>query len=265
MDHARRWETAACAPSALGSPGRPRLHVVAAAGIGPGVAFGESVADSAAAPHTGLRSDTGHASGALPDRRPDRLCRTRATAVPLRPDPSDVPPPPQPSIADPDPAVGRAIGDAIARLDELGSYRFTSTVAGRSFLDLREPTTFDFGMQATVTQRDGQALQGLIGSRLREADGSAAVSSGGQAVLFGGGWAGEGATSPASWSQCRWPSSDHSSRSLPEGRCGAMCCPSRRDFASWGVNSTPASRPSTTEPRPPRDVPSRRSRTSTRS
>ena len=109
--------------------------------------------------------------------------------VPLRPDPSDVPPPPQPSIADPDPAVGRAIGDAIARLDELGSYRFTSTVAGRSFWDLREPTTFDFGMQATVTQRDGQALQGLIGSRLREADGSAAVSSGGQAVLFGGGWA----------------------------------------------------------------------------
>lgn len=110
--------------------------------------------------------------------------------VPLGPDPTAVPPPPQPSIPDPDPdaAVARTIGDAVARLDALGSYRFTSTVAGRSFWDLREATTFDFGMEATITQRDGLALKGVIGSRIREPDGSAATS-GGQEVLFGGGWA----------------------------------------------------------------------------
>jgi hypothetical protein len=108
--------------------------------------------------------------------------------VPFRPDPIVIPPVPKPPIADPDRAAGRAISDAIARLDALQSYRFTSGVSGRAYLDLSEPTTLDFGFQALTTPRDRQAIKGVIGTRMREANGNGASVSGGQEVLFGGGW-----------------------------------------------------------------------------
>jgi SecD-like export protein len=98
-----------------------------------------------------------------------------------------LPPPPQPRIAGGDPASQRAITRAADRLAALRSYQFTVDIVGRDITTL-QGTTLDFGVKGTVDRSNGFALDAVMGSRLREANGSAAVSSGGSEIKAGDGY-----------------------------------------------------------------------------
>ena len=107
-----------------------------------------------------------------------------ASKSPPYPDPT-IPPPPSPTIAGSDAASVAAITGAVAALAALRSYRMTVDVVGLSLGDL-EPTPFDIGVRGTVTHTNGFAMDALVGTRMREGDGSAAISSGAQYVAGDG-------------------------------------------------------------------------------
>ena len=92
-----------------------------------------------------------------------------------------------PTIRGGDPEVRDAITRAVDELGALGSYQFTVDIAGREITQLA-PTTIDLGMQGTIDQTNGLALDAVFGTRLREPDGSAAVTSGGSRIVAGGGY-----------------------------------------------------------------------------
>jgi hypothetical protein len=175
------------------------LAIVALVGCTPTVRAPESSPPSASPGSTPTRAASSPAPTVAPSRTPRTNPGISAAAlgceVRKEPRSTSAPPPlgqaapiPQPRIDDPDAAAGRAIRQAIDALDKLGSYRFSTSVTGRNFFDISQATTFDFGMQAKLTQRGRLALDGILGSRIREPDGSAATSGGWQ-VLMGDGWA----------------------------------------------------------------------------
>ena len=102
------------------------------------------------------------------------------------PDPTFAPPP-TPTIRGGDADARDAITRAVDALAALGSYQFTVDTAGREVTQLA-PTTVDLGMQGTIDQTHGLALDAVFGSRLREPDGSAAVTSGGYRIVAAGGY-----------------------------------------------------------------------------
>lgn len=102
------------------------------------------------------------------------------------PDPT-VPPPPQASVSGGDAAVATAIARAADALTRLRSYRFSVDVIGRDIQTL-QATTFDFAMQGTVDRSTDLAIDAVMGSRLREANGMGAVTSGGQQIVAGNGF-----------------------------------------------------------------------------
>ena len=113
-----------------------------------------------------------------------------ADLIATKPEPSPDPtfaPPPTPTIRGGDAEVRDAITRAVDELAALGSYQFTVDIAGREITQLA-PTTIDLGMQGTIDQSNGLALDAVFGTRLREPDGSAAVTSGGSRILAGGGY-----------------------------------------------------------------------------
>jgi hypothetical protein len=89
-------------------------------------------------------------------------------------------------MTNPDRASEAAFEKAVGALADLRSFRFTADVVG---LDARTlaPTTIDFGVRGTVSHESGLAMDAVIGTRMREPDGSAAVSGGSQ-LLAGNGW-----------------------------------------------------------------------------
>ena len=116
-----------------------------------------------------------------------------ADLIATKPEPYSDPtfaPPPAPTIRGGDADVRDAITRAVDELAALHSYQFTVDVAGRDIIQLA-PTTIDLGMQGTIDQTNGLALDAVFGTRLREPDGSAAVTSGGSRIVAGGGYAWE--------------------------------------------------------------------------
>lgn len=102
------------------------------------------------------------------------------------PDPS-LPPPPRPTIGGGDAAAGRAITRAADALEGLTSYRFSVEVIGRDLPTL-QASTLDWAVEGKVDRSDGLAIDAVMGSRMREADGSAAITSGGQQFKAGDGY-----------------------------------------------------------------------------
>jgi len=96
-----------------------------------------------------------------------------------------IPPGPDPVIAGPNRAAIAAIEDAAHALDALSSYRMTVDVVGMTVADL-QPTPFDIGARGTVSHAGGFAMDALIGTRMREGDGSGAISGGAQYVAGNG-------------------------------------------------------------------------------
>ena len=96
-----------------------------------------------------------------------------------------LPPPPSPTIADPDAVSIAAITSAADALGALRSYRMTVDAVGMSLADL-QPTSMDFGVRGTVSHASGFAMDALVGTRMREPDNSAAISGGGQYVVGNG-------------------------------------------------------------------------------
>jgi hypothetical protein len=107
-----------------------------------------------------------------------------ASKSPRYPDPT-LPPPPSPTIAHPDAAATTAIGGALDALAGLQSYRMSVDIVGLSPADLRRGTV-DLGVRGTVTHTGGLALDALLGTRMREPDGSAAITSAAQLVAGDG-------------------------------------------------------------------------------
>jgi hypothetical protein len=108
-----------------------------------------------------------------------------AEESPPYPDPT-VPPAPVPTIAGGDAASKAAITRAAEALGRLQSYQFTLDVVGRDLPTL-QASTLDVGVRGTIDQSTDLAIDAVLGSRLREPDGSAAISSGGQAIKAGHG------------------------------------------------------------------------------
>ena len=126
-------------------------------------------------------------SGPVPK---DIGCDAIVAATPERyPDPT-LPPPPRPTIRGGDATAKQTITHAVDALAGLTSYRFSVEVVGRDLLTLHA-STFDFAVEGTVDRSHGLAIDAVMGSRMREPDGSAAISSGGHQVKVGGGYAWE--------------------------------------------------------------------------
>jgi hypothetical protein len=105
---------------------------------------------------------------------------------PTYPDPT-LPPPPSPAISGGDAVAEQAITRALEALTGLSSYRFTVEVIGRELPTL-QASTFDLAVKGKVDHSDGLAVDAVMGTRMREADGSAAITSGGQQIKAGGGY-----------------------------------------------------------------------------
>jgi SecD-like export protein len=101
------------------------------------------------------------------------------------PDPT-VPPAPAPTISGGDAESKAAITIAADALARLRSYQFSVDVIGRDLSTL-QGTTFDFATRGTVDRSNDLAIDAIFGSRLREGNGSGAVSSGGQQIKAGHG------------------------------------------------------------------------------
>ncbi len=98
-----------------------------------------------------------------------------------------IPSPPAPPISGGDAEVRDTITRAVDQLGDLSSFQFSVDLAGRDITQLA-PTTIDLGMQGTVDQSNGLALDAVFGTRMREPDGSAAITSGGSRVVAGEGY-----------------------------------------------------------------------------
>jgi hypothetical protein len=109
-----------------------------------------------------------------------------ASTSPPHPEPT-LPPPPSPTIAGRDAGAAKAIAAAVDALVALGSYQMSMDIVGVNPADLQR-TTVDLGVRGTVTHAGGLALDAMVGTRMREADNSAAITSG-QRFVAGGGYA----------------------------------------------------------------------------
>jgi hypothetical protein len=107
------------------------------------------------------------------------------TPPPLPLEPS-TPPIQDPTIRGKDVGAIEAITRAAERLAALDSYRFSVGVLGRDVVAL-EWSPLDFALRGTLTRSNGLAIDALIGTRLRESNGTdASVSSSSQLVLGDG-------------------------------------------------------------------------------
>ena len=102
------------------------------------------------------------------------------------PDPT-LPPAPEPTVAGGDAAAKAAITRAADALAQLRSYQFSVDIVGRDLTTL-QGSTFDFAVRGTVDRSTDLAIDAVFGSRIREADGSGAVTSGGQQIKAGRGY-----------------------------------------------------------------------------
>jgi hypothetical protein len=96
-------------------------------------------------------------------------------------------PAPEPTIPGADADAGAAIARAVDRLAALQSYRFTVDIVGRD-INLLEPSSMDFGVRGTVDHSGGFAMDGLVGYRMRETNGTDASVSGSSRIVAGRGF-----------------------------------------------------------------------------
>ena len=78
-----------------------------------------------------------------------------------------------------------AITAAVDALGALRSYRMSVDVVGLDLAGL-QPASFDVGVRGTVTHTSGLAIDAQVGVRMREPNGSAAITSGAQYVMGDG-------------------------------------------------------------------------------
>ena len=107
-----------------------------------------------------------------------RRCRRHAPTRPFRRRPS-------PTIAGSDAGSITAITAAVDALGALRSYRMSVDVVGLDLAGL-QPASSDLGVRGTVTHTSGLAMDALVGVRMREPNGSAAISSGARYVMGDG-------------------------------------------------------------------------------
>jgi hypothetical protein len=117
----------------------------------------------------------------------DLGCAALTKPTPTRgPDPT-IPPPPNPTIGGSDSESVSAIRNAAGRLATLGSYQFSVDVVGRD-LGALGPSALDFGLRGTLSRANGLAVDTLIGTRMRETNGTGAAVSGSSRYVVGGGY-----------------------------------------------------------------------------
>ena len=113
-----------------------------------------------------------------------------AELIASRPGPYPEPtlaPPPQPAIANPDADARAAIARAVDALVALRSYAFTVDVVARDINRL-EPSSLDFGLRGTVDHTNGFAVDALLGTRMRETNGTGASVSVTDRIVAGQGY-----------------------------------------------------------------------------
>jgi hypothetical protein len=162
-----------------------RLATVALAALIVAACVGrQNVAPSPAPPSEAARS----ASAASPSQRPvssgpvpkDVGCDDiiAKQAGPYQATPPTLPPLPGPAVPGGDKASSAAIVRATEAIGDLPSYQFTLDAWGRDLMTLTD-SGFDIGVRGTVDQSPDFAVDGLLGTRMREFDNSAAISGGG--------------------------------------------------------------------------------------
>jgi hypothetical protein len=109
-----------------------------------------------------------------------------AAKTPRGPDPT-IAPAPHVAIGGGNEGTRAAIERAADALSQLRSYRYSVDVIGRDLPTL-QASTFDLATEGTLERSTDLAIDAVIGSRMREPDGSAAVSSGGQRYMVGRGF-----------------------------------------------------------------------------
>jgi hypothetical protein len=147
---------------------------------------------SSTAPSSATKASPSPAASASRPTRPGPLPQDVGCAdiiankPPAYPD-ATIPPGPVVRIAGGDAAVAAAITRAADELAGLRSYRFTVDVVGRDITTLG-PSTLDFAVEGTIDRSADFAIDAVMGSRMREPDGSAAISSGGEGLKAGHGY-----------------------------------------------------------------------------
>jgi hypothetical protein len=102
------------------------------------------------------------------------------------PDADGITPPLEPlDIAGADPSVIDAIRHSVAGLDDLDTYRFGAGMAGRSVMNLSEPSGINLAMRGEASNVGTSSLDALITLEMVEFDGSAAVASTERIVVIG--------------------------------------------------------------------------------
>jgi hypothetical protein len=91
---------------------------------------------------------------------------------------------PEPSLA-PDAAAVVAIWRSLDRLNELGSYRFAVGFAGRSPVELDQPSGSSLGIRGMLKREPELAVDLLVGTQMVEFGGDAGISSTQRYVLIG--------------------------------------------------------------------------------
>jgi hypothetical protein len=104
--------------------------------------------------------------------------------------PATIPPAASPwSVPGSDPAATAAVLEAVRQLGTLTSYRFESSVTGRSVLKLDEDQLLDTGAKGWLTHTPNVNVEGDFGTRMVEAAFDGAVGSSQHLVLLDGtGW-----------------------------------------------------------------------------
>jgi hypothetical protein len=136
-------------------------------------------------------------AGPTPQPSPSPLPSPRSSgAAPSQPARTDPPlPTPLPPIDVPgsDPDVVAALTTAATRIADLDAYRFESGMAGRDILDLTRDSFLDWGSRGILVETPVRSLDAVVGFRIVEFDGSAAVSDSQRTVIIGEeAWSGRG-------------------------------------------------------------------------
>ena len=99
-----------------------------------------------------------------------------------------LPPILNPTIAHPDTGSQAALGSATEQLSALHSFRFSVDIVGRDAWRL-EPSALDLALEGTVVHSNGFTMDALVGTLMRETNGSNAAIGASYRVLMGQGYA----------------------------------------------------------------------------
>jgi hypothetical protein len=141
---------------------------------------------------------------------------------------------PRPAIVGSDPTSAVAVEKAVAGLADLRSFQFSVEADGLDVLNLL-PSTLDVALRGTISHENGSAMDATGVTRMREPDGSGAVSAGFR-IAAGNGyvWGNDNVSGVLE------PSLDQSTQSVlsvlaPEGLAGRVITPFRGGYKRAGT------------------------------